>query len=85
MIVVDVVTVLPFDRVCVALDRIVAQARRCCTAVLRPAELRACFYYGLNLTSGMFLEFKHLSQHHSAYTSACIRLKAASVSPLQVR
>lgn len=61
----------------------VAQALRC--AVQRPAaELRARFYYGLNFTSGMFLELRHLSQHHSAYTSACIRLKAASVSPLHV-
>jgi len=27
-------------------------------------------YYGLNFTSGMFLEDKHLSHTHSAYTSA---------------
>lgn len=40
--------------------------------------------YGLNLTSGMFLEDRHLSQHHSAYTSAWIKLKAASVNPLHV-
>lgn len=40
--------------------------------------------HGLNLTRGIFLEDRHLSQLHSAYTSAWMNWNAASVRPLHV-
>lgn len=39
--------------------------------------------YGLNFTRGIFFECRHLSQTHSAYTSAVSNWKAGSVSPVQ--
>lgn len=39
--------------------------------------------YGLNFTRGMLFDCKHLSQTHSAYTSAVSSWNAGSVRPVQ--